>query len=69
MFSTFRNTALNGVFALPFAASVLGAGEAAAAVPSQCDTIAGNLVANCGFETTTGWSPGVVQDKIGRAHV
>ena len=41
---------------LPFAASVLGAGEGAA-TPSLCDTIAGNLVTNCGFESTTGWSP------------
>jgi hypothetical protein len=43
------------LLALPFAASVLGAGEAAAA-PSACDAIAGNLVTNCGFETTGGWS-------------
>ncbi|HSU65551.1 MAG TPA: PEP-CTERM sorting domain-containing protein [Tepidisphaeraceae bacterium] len=46
---------------MPFAASVLGGGEAAAA-PSACDAIAGNLVKNCGFEATTDWSPGVTQD-------
>jgi hypothetical protein len=44
------------MLAVPFAASVLGAGEAAA-IPSLCDTIAGNLVMNCGFENATGgWS-------------
>jgi len=43
------------VVAAPFAASVLSAGEAAA-TPSECDAIAGNLVKNCGFETTTDWS-------------
>jgi hypothetical protein len=51
------------LLALPFAASVLGGGEAAAA-PSACDTIAGNLVTNCGFETTTGWSPQVAQNSF-----
>jgi hypothetical protein len=57
-----RERYLNVVLAVPFAASVLGVGEAAAA-PSLCDTIAGNLVTNCGFETTTGWSPSVTQDN------
>ena len=55
-----RQQHLNVMLALPFAASVLGAGEAAAATP--CDMIAGNLVMNCGFENTTVWSPGVNQD-------
>jgi hypothetical protein len=50
------------MLAVPFAASVLGAGEAAA-TQSECDAITGNLVTNCGFETTTGWSPGVNQDS------
>jgi hypothetical protein len=51
------------MLAVPFAASVLGAGEAAA-IPSLCDTIAGNLVMNCGFENATGgWSPSVTQDS------
>jgi len=44
------------MLAVPFAASVLGAGEAAA-TQSECDAITGNLVTNCGFESTTGWSP------------
>ena len=52
---------------LPFAASVLGAGEAAA-TPSACDAIVGNLVNNCGFETTTGWSPSVEQNTNPGAH-
>ena len=56
-----REKYLNVMLALPFAASVLGAGEAAAA-PSACDAIAGNLVTNCGFETTADWSPQVAQD-------
>ena len=51
----------SAMLALPFAASVLGAGGAAAA-PSACDAIAGNLVANCGFELTTVWS-GEYQDN------
>src|SRR3954447_25532403 len=55
-----RERYLKVMLALPFAASVLGAGEAAAA-PSACDAIAGNLVKNCGFETTTDWSPVVFQ--------
>jgi hypothetical protein len=58
-----REQYLNVMLALPFAASVLGAGEAVAA-PSACDAIAGNLVMNCGFETTSGWSPQVVQDSV-----
>jgi hypothetical protein len=35
------------------------AAEPANAIPSQCDAIAGNLVANCEFETgaLTGWTP------------
>jgi hypothetical protein len=46
--------------AAPFAASVLGAGEAVSApTPSACDAIVGNLVTNCGFETTTGWLPSI----------
>ena len=58
-----RKQHLNVMLAVPFAASVLGAGEAAA-TPSLCDTIAGNLVTNCGFETTTGWSPGVSHSTL-----
>ncbi|GJG87182.1 hypothetical protein tb265_23630 [Gemmatimonadetes bacterium T265] len=45
--------------ALFVAAAVLGARRPAAAqTPSQCDAIAGNLVANCGFETGSlgGWT-------------
>jgi hypothetical protein len=63
MFSEQKPYLLSTILALaaPFAASVLGASEAAAA-PSACDAIAGNLVANCGFETTTGWSPSVEQE-------
>jgi hypothetical protein len=56
-----REQYLNIMLAVPFAASVLGAGEAVAApTPSECDAIVGNLVTNCGFETTTGWSPSVL---------
>jgi hypothetical protein len=56
-----RKQHLNVMLAVPFAASVLGAGEAGA-IPSECDAIAGNLVTNCGFENSTGgWSPGVTQ--------
>ena len=58
-----RKQHLNVMLAVPFAASVLGAGEAAA-TPSFCDTIAGNLVTNCGFETTTDWSPGVSHSTL-----
>ena len=58
-----RKQHLNVMLAVPFAASVLGAGEAAAA-PSLCDTITGNLVTNCGFETTTDWSPGVSHSTL-----
>lgn len=57
-----RKQHLNVMLAVPFTASVLGTGEAVAA-PSLCDTIAGNLVTNCGFENSTGWSPGVNQDS------
>ena len=46
---------------MPLAAATLGAGSAFA-VPSVCDATAGNLVANCGFETTTDWSP--VLDRL-----
>ncbi len=40
---------------LPLALALFGAPEAKA-VPSACDAVAGNLVQNCGFETTGGWS-------------
>jgi len=62
-----RKQHLNVMLAVPFAASVLGAGEAAAAIPSQCD-IAGNLVMNCGFEDTTVWTPSVTQSPVAFAH-
>jgi hypothetical protein len=39
---------------LPLALAQFGAPEAKA-VPSACDAVAGNLVQNCGFETTGGW--------------
>ena len=55
-----RERYLKFILAVPFAACVLGPGEAVAAA-SACDAIAGNLVQNCGFETSTDWS-GLVQD-------
>jgi hypothetical protein len=55
-----RNPIALATFAVPLAASVLGGGEANA-TPSACGAISGNLVANCGFETTTDWSPSVNQ--------
>jgi hypothetical protein len=45
---------------VPFAAVTLSAGSAMAA-PSVCDAVTGNLVLNCGFETTSDWSPSVQQ--------
>jgi hypothetical protein len=50
MFSTFRNTTLATIVA---GLGLLAAGGAKAA-PSLCDTIAGNLVTNCGFEAAAG---------------
>jgi PEP-CTERM motif/Carbohydrate binding domain len=40
---------------LPLALALAAAPEAKA-TPSLCDSIAGNLVQNCGFETTGGWN-------------
>jgi hypothetical protein len=70
MFSEQKPYLLSTILALaaPFAASVLGTGEAAAAVPSACDAIAGNLVTNCGFETTGGWTPSFTQAGAVNAH-
>jgi hypothetical protein len=40
---------------LPLALALAAAPEAKAS-PSLCDSVAGNLVQNCGFETTGGWN-------------
>ena len=52
------------VLALPIVLGGFGVGAAQAA-PSACDAVSGNLVVNCGFETTGGWS---ALDAISVAH-
>jgi hypothetical protein len=41
---------------LAFPVALLGTTGAGAA-PSACDAVSGNLVSNCGFETSGSWSP------------
>lgn len=61
MRNMFKITIFAAFAAVAGMSSILsGFGSAAMATPSLCDSIAGNLVANCGFETGdfTGWTPG-----------
>ena len=51
---------------LPLAAALLAFSDRPAnAVPSACDAVAGNLVQNCGFETTGGWNENLLTNQVG----
>ena len=71
MRNMFKITIFAAFAAVAGMSSILsGFGSAAMATPSLCDSIAGNLVANCGFETgdftgwTPGWHSGVAGDRL-----